>query len=284
MQMKNIRIGIGQLNTRDDLNANVETIRRMVARCADEGADLVAFPECSTYLSSTGIELVAQYIDGEIITTFRDLAKKHRVFIHNGSFIEKNPAGEKSYNTTVLIDRAGEIVATYRKVHLFDMALDEKRTYQESSRYDRGEDIVVARTDIGDFGLSICYDLRFPELYRALTLNGARLVFVPAAFTLYTGKDHWEALLRARAIENQVFIVAPGQYGERPGGNLSYGNSMVIDPWGTVIARSSDRVDTVLADIKWDYQDQVRESLPSLKNRVEMDQLNRITIDWETGR
>lgn len=281
--MKNVRIGIGQLNTRDDVSANLKVIERMVAQCADDGADLVAFPECSTYLSSSGLEVVAQDLDGEIITTFRELAKKHRVYIHNGSFIEKNSSGEKSYNTTVLIDSTGEIVATYRKIHLFDMVLDAQRTYQESKRYDRGEEIVVAGTDIGDFGLSICYDLRFPELYRALTLSGARLIFVPAAFTLYTGKDHWEALLRARAIENQVFIVAPGQYGERPGGNLSYGNSMVIDPWGTVIARSTDRVDTIMADIKWDYQDQVRKSLPSLTNRVDMDQLNRVTIDSKTG-
>ncbi len=143
-------------------------------------------------------------------------------------------------------------------------------TYRESDRYKRGSSVVNLNTKIGNLGFTICYDLRFPELYRELTFRGARLIIVPAAFTMFTGKDHWEALLRARAIENQVYIAAPNQIGEHPDNKMCYGNSMIIDPWGKVIARASDKTGTIVTDIDWDYLDEVRSKLPSLKNRVDL--------------
>jgi predicted amidohydrolase len=277
--MKKLRIGLGQLNTRDNIEENLKTIEKIVADCASQGAQLVAFPEASTYLSQHGAYEIAQGLDGAIISTLKTLARQYKVYIHNGSFIEKDPMSPKLFNTTVLIDPLGEIVATYRKIHLYDVEIAENLVYKESKKYNRGDSVVNVNTGIGDFGLTICYDLRFPELFRKLTLNGAKLIFVPAAFTLFTGKDHWEALLRARAIENQVYIVAVGQFGERPVGKMSFGNSMVIDPWGTVIAKASDRVCSLVADIDWEYQEHVRQSLPSLSNRVDLTDMNIVEID-----
>lgn len=277
--MGKLKIGIGQLNTQDDLKKNLESIEKVVAECSDQGAKLVAFPECSTYLSQSGAREIAETLEGSIIGKFRELAKKHNVYIHNGSFIEKRHGQEKLSNTSVLIDNEGGIAAVYRKIHLFDVEIDENTSFRESNRYQGGDAMVNVKTDIGEFGMSICYDLRFPELFRQLALNGAKIIFVPAAFTLFTGKDHWEVLLKARAIENQVYIVAPGQFGERPVKKMSFGNSMVIDPWGTVIAKASDRVCSFVADLDLDYEDHVRRVLPSLNNRVELGKLKQAVID-----
>lgn len=277
--MKKLRIGIGQLNTQDDLKKNLESIEKAVAYCAEQGANLVAFPECSTYLSQNGAKEHAETLEGPIIGRISELAKKHKVYIHNGSFIEKRPGYDKLFNTSVLIDTDGQIAVVYRKIHLFDVEIDENRTYKESNRYQSGDTIVNVKTELGDFGMTICFDLRFPELFRNLAIHGAKIIFVPAAFTLFTGKDHWEALLKARAIENQVYIVAAGQFGERPISKMSFGNSMVIDPWGTVIARASDRVCSFVADIDLEYLDHVRKVLPSLNNRVDIEKLEYTYID-----
>ncbi len=262
------RIGLGQLNTRDNIKQSFREIERITAECADRGVELVVFPELSTYLSESGTSAVAEDLDGSIIGEFKSLAVKYGLYIHNGSFIEKAPAGEKVFNTSVLINPSGKIEALYRKIHLFDSNLGKNISYRESDRFERGKERVTAKTPVGDFGFSICYDLRFPELFRALTFEGAKLIFIPAAFTLLTGKDHWEALLRARAIENQVYIAAPNQIGEHHVHKICYGNSMVIDPWGKVIARASDKTGVITADIDWDYLEEVRTKLPSLKNRV----------------
>jgi predicted amidohydrolase len=277
--MKKLRIGIGQLNTQDDLKKNIEAIEKAVVECTDQGAQLVVFPECSTYLSQNGAREHAETLQGPIIGKLSQLARKYNVYIHNGSFIEKREGYEKLFNTSVLIDNEGNIAAMYRKIHLFDVEIDENTTYKESNRYQYGDTMVNVKTELGDFGMTICYDLRFPELFRNLAINGAKVIFVPAAFTLFTGKDHWEALLKARAIENQVYIVAPGQFGERPIKKMSFGNSMVIDPWGTVIAKASDRVCSFVADIDLDYVDHVRKVLPSLNNRVDIEILKKINIE-----
>ncbi len=268
--MNNLRIGIGQLNTKDNIDKSFAQIEQQTLECSDKGAELVVFPELSTYLSETSTFKIAQTIDGEIISRFKELAIRHKIYIHNGSFIEKSDISKKSYNTSVLINPEGKIEVVYRKIHLFDIELGQKLTYRESDRYERGNSIINLKSDIGNFGFSICYDLRFPELYRELTFRGAKLIFVPAAFTLFTGKDHWESLLRARAIENQVYIVAPNQIGEHPDSKFCYGNSMVIDPWGKVIARASDKAGVIVTDIDWDYIDDVRGKLPCLKNRVNL--------------
>jgi deaminated glutathione amidase len=269
-EMDKLKIGIGQLNTGDDTEKALAEIERLTEEIAESGARLAVFPELSSYLSELEISNAAQSLEGNIISRFRTLAKKHSIFIHNGSFIEDSGKGGKAFNTSVFINPDGEIEAVYRKIHLFDIDLDTGLRYRESDRYESGSSIITHSSEIGDLGFSICYDLRFPELFRQLTFRGAKLIFVPAAFTLFTGKDHWEALLRARAIENQVYIAAPNQIGEHPDGKLCYGNSMIIDPWGTVIARASDRVEAVITEIDWEYLEVIRGKLPSLKNRVNL--------------
>ena len=199
--MDKLRIGLGQLNTRDNIENSFEEIESLTAECSSRGAQLVVFPELSTYLSETSTKGAAQTPDGEIISRFKELAEKYNIYIHNGSFIEKSETDRKSFNTSVLINPSGKIEAVYRKIHLFDIEVNRKLTYRESDRYERGNSIINLSSRIGDFGFSICYDLRFPELYRELAFRGAKLIFVPAAFTMYTDKDHWESLLRARAIE-----------------------------------------------------------------------------------
>jgi len=268
--MNKLRIGLGQLNTRDNIENSFEQIELITEECSARGAQIVVFPELSTYLSETSIKTAAQTLDGGIISRFKELAKKYNVYIHNGSFNEKSETTGKSYNTSVLINPSGKIEAVYRKIHLFDIEVNKELTYRESDRYERGNSIVNFSSGIGDFGFSICYDLRFPELYRELAFRGAKLIFVPAAFTMYTGKDHWESLLRARAIENQVYIAAPNQIGEHPDNKSCYGNSMIIDPWGKVIAKASDNVGIIVTDINWDYLGDVRRKLPSLENRVDL--------------
>lgn len=266
--MKKLRVGLGQLNTRVDIEESFRQIELQTAECSKEGVQLVVFPEMSTYLSEAPAMGMAQSIDGEIISWFKNLAEKYNIYIHNGSFIEKSEIDGKSFNTSVLINPLGKIEAVYRKIHLFDIGLSKKLIYRESDLYEKGNSIINLNSNLGKFGFSICYDLRFPELYRELTFRGAKLIFVPAAFTMFTGKDHWEVLLRARAVENQVYIIAPNQIGEHPDNKFCYGNSMIIDPWGKVIARASDRVGIITADIDWDYLEDVREKLPSLMNRV----------------
>ncbi|MEJ7757325.1 MAG: nitrilase-related carbon-nitrogen hydrolase [Nocardioidaceae bacterium] len=174
---------------------------------------------------------------------------------------------EKVYNTSVLLDPQGEQIARYRKIHLFDIEVAGQVQANESAIMAPGDEVVVARTDLASVGISICYDLRFPELYRSLTLNGAQIILSPAAFTLYTGKDHWELLVRARAVENAVYMVAPAQFGKHPPAEHSFGNTMIVDPWGAVIARASDRETAVVADVDLDWQSTVRRSLPSLGAR-----------------
>ncbi len=271
--MNKLRIGLGQLNTKDNIENSFEEIESLTAECSSMGAQLVIFPELSTYLSETSVQTASQTLNGEIISRFKELAKKYNVYLHNGSFIEKAEKTGKSYNTSVLINPAGRVEALYRKIHLFDIEIDNELSYRESDRYERGDSVENISTGIGDFGFSICYDLRFSELYRKLALRGAKLIFVPAAFTMFTGKDHWEALLRARAIENQVYIIAPNQIGKHPDNKTCYGNSMIIDPWGKVIARASDKVGALVADIDWDYLEDIRCKLPSLKNSVDLQKM-----------
>ncbi|SHH89834.1 carbon-nitrogen hydrolase family protein [Clostridium grantii] len=274
--MNKLRIGLGQINTRTNVDENFKVINKIVSECSQQGAEMVIFPECSTYLSQKGAIENAQFLNGTIIDKFKSLAKEYNVYIHNGSYIEKDENSDKAFNTSVLINPKGEIEATYRKIHLYDVDMGENLVYKESNIFNRGDSIVNISNELGDFGMTICYDLRFPELFRKLTLNGAKLIFVPAAFTVHTGKDHWEALLKARAIENQIYIVAVGQIGERADKKVSFGNSMVIDPWGTVIAKASERVCSTVVDVDWDYLEHTRKILPSLNNRVDIDKLKTV--------
>jgi len=262
-----VRVAIVQLTSTDDLAANLTEAERLVRQAAAAGAQLVALPEMFAFLRREGRPIrCAQDVDGEIVGTARGWARELGVRLLAGSFPEQVSGEDRVYNTSVLVSPEGEIEAVYRKLHLFDVDLEEG-SYRESDRIAPGDEVVVAKTPIGGVGLSICYDLRFPELYREMAARGARFVTVPSAFTRETGKDHWEVLLRARAIENQVFVIAPAQCGRHSEERSSHGRSLLIDPWGVVLAQLGDRPGIALADCDLDEQERVRRRLPALRHR-----------------
>jgi nitrilase len=254
----------------DDVGANLTAAAKFVAQAADQGAELVALPENFAFLRREGMAIpCAQGVGGEIVGALRSWARTHRVWLVGGTFHEAVPGDERVANTCAAISPDGEIAALYRKIHLFDVDLTAQggQAYRESERVVPGAEPASFETPFGVVGLSICYDVRFPELYRRLVERGARFLCVPAAFARETGRDHWEVLLRARAIENQCFVLAPAQCGEHPGGRLTYGRSMVVDPWGLVLARAADRPGPVIADCYLEEQDRIRAALPALRHR-----------------
>jgi deaminated glutathione amidase len=254
-----------QLNSTADKGRNVLTAERLVRAAAAAGAELVALPEKWNMLAA-GEEIVAaaETLDGPSLGAARGWARELGIHLLAGSICERGPA--KAFNTSVLIGPDGHDLAVYRKIHLFDVDAGGV-SYRESDHEEPGSEIVAV--DFGEIvvGLTVCYDLRFPELYRILALREARLITVPSAFTLATGPDHWETLLRARAIENQVFVLAPNQYGEAPPHYRSYGRSAIVDPWGVILATAADEECFIAAELDLDAQDRVRQSLPSLANR-----------------
>jgi predicted amidohydrolase len=264
-----VRVAVVQMNSQDDKAANHERAEGLVAQAAAWGPDLVVLPELWTYLGPRKRHAeVAEPIPGETSELLGRLASRYRFWLVAGSYLEAVEGTERFYNTSLALSPDGEIVARYRKLHLFDIEVDGK-TYQESATVAPGAETVVTQLGRATVGLSICYDLRFPELYRRLAAQGARLVTVPAAFTMETGKDHWEVLLRARAIENQVYVLAAAQCGPHPPTNVCYGNAMVVDPWGVVLARAGYREGVVVADLDFGEQERVRQSLPALRHRRE---------------
>jgi predicted amidohydrolase len=264
-----IRAAVIQMTSTADLSANLAAARELVGAAAGRGAQLIALPENFAYLRREGEAIpCAQDLDGEIVGTVRSLAREHGVWLLGGTFPEA-AAGGRIHNTSVLVSPAGEVTAVYRKIHLFDVDLGASGggAYNESAVVAPGEDVVVAPTPFGDLGLSVCYDVRFPELYRAMADRGARFIAVPSAFTPETGKDHWEVLLRARAIENQAFVLAPAQCGRHSQDRRSYGRSLIVDPWGLVLAQATDRPGAVVADCDLDSLEEIRRTLPSLRHR-----------------
>jgi len=261
-----LRVAVVQLNSTADKDRNLEAAERLVHAAAADGAELVALPEKWNLLAD-GAELLAgaEPLDGPTLTAARAWARELGVHLLAGSVSEQGPDG-KAFNTSVLIGPDGDDLAAYRKIHMFDVDVDGI-AYRESDHEEPGKEIVVASLPQANLGLSVCYDLRFPELYRILAVRGARIVAVPSAFTLATGRDHWEVLLRARAIEDQVFVLAPNQVGEAPPHFRSYGRSTIVDPWGVVLATAPDEEGFVAADLDLAAQERVRESLPSLANR-----------------
>ncbi len=228
----------------------------------------MALPENFAFLRREGAPIpCAQDIDGEIVSALRELARAHGVRILGGTFPEAIPGDVRVHNTSVLVSPEGEIEAVYRKIHLFDVDLGPEARFTESSRIAPGREVVVAKTPIGAIGLSVCYDVRFPELYRAMAARGALLLAVPSAFTPQTGKDHWEVLLRARAIENQAFVLAAAQCGRHSPERASHGRSLVVDPWGLVLAQAGDRPGVILADCDLDELAAIRRRLPALEHR-----------------
>ncbi|MDW8060825.1 MAG: carbon-nitrogen hydrolase family protein [Thermomicrobium sp.] len=263
-----LRLGLVQMNSRSDKEENLATAERLIGEAVDRGAELVALPEYVNFLGPRELhDANAEPIPGPTTERFAGLARRYRIYLLGGSILERSEVPGKYYNTSVLFSPDGELLATYRKIHLFDVDLTGNVTSNESATILPGDRVVTAEVAGHTVGLTICYDVRFPELYRLLALAGAELVFVPAAFTLYTGKDHWHVLLRARAIENQCYVAAPAQIGPHDPGQHCYGHSLVADPWGTVIAEATNRVGVVVTTIDFAYLREVRRQLPSLANR-----------------
>jgi predicted amidohydrolase len=262
-----VRAAAVQLNSTGEKGRNLAAAESLVRAAAADGAELVALPEKWNLLAG-GEELAAgaEPLDGPSLTAARGWARTLGIHLLAGSVSELVEDEEKAFNTSVLIGPDGEDLAVYRKIHLFDVEAGGV-VYRESQYEQPGSEIVTAPLGELIAGLTICYDLRFPELFRILALRDARLITVPSAFTLATGRDHWEVLLRARAIENQVFVLAPNQVGEAPPHYSSFGRSAIVDPWGVVLATAPDEECYICADLDLEAQDRVRASLPSLANR-----------------
>jgi predicted amidohydrolase len=263
-----MRAAAVQLNSNNDKDHNLEAAARLVAEAARDGAELVVLPEKWNLLGTPDdLRAGAEELEhGHSLEAARGWARELGIELVAGSIAERVEGEEKLFNTSVLIDPHGEIVAVYRKIHLFDVEVGGT-VYRESDAERPGEEIVTAAAAGVELGLSVCYDLRFPELYRIMAVRGARVIAVPSAFTLVTGRAHWEVLLRARAIENQAFIVGAGQVGEAPPHYNSYGHSAIVDPWGVVLAQATDGECFIAADLDLSEQQRIRESLPSLANR-----------------
>jgi predicted amidohydrolase len=261
-----LRAAAVQLNSTSDKARNLATAERLVRAAADDGAALVALPEKWNLLAA-GDELLAgaEALNGPSLSAARGWARELGIHLLAGSIAERGE-GERASNTSLLIGPTGDDLAVYRKIHMFDVDAGGV-SYRESEHEQPGSKLVTAPIGELSVGLSVCYDLRFPELFRILALRGARLLAVPSAFTLATGRDHWEVLLRARAIENQAFVLAPNQVGEAPPHFSSFGHSAIVDPWGVVLASAPDEECFVAAELDLEAQDRVRESLPSLANR-----------------
>ncbi|MBI1746404.1 MAG: carbon-nitrogen hydrolase family protein [Acidobacteria bacterium] len=261
------RVAAIQLTSTDDWANNLETAEGFIHEAADQGAELVGLPENFAFLrADSQTTPCGQTLDGEFLQRMATVAQQRQLHILCGSIPERIADSDLIYNTSVLLGPCGDRLAVYRKIHLFDVNLPGGAVFQESRFVRPGNEIIVIDTRLGKIGLTICYDLRFPEIYRRLTQAGAEIIFVPSAFTEYTGKDHWEVLLRARAIENLAYIVAPAQYGQHNPTRRSYGKSMIIDPWGNVIARASDKPGPILAEIDYDFQSKIRQELPCLNH------------------
>lgn len=287
-----------QMSAGSDKTANLERAERLIRVAAARGVNLVALPEMFNWRGpSPHAPAAAEALDGESLGRMARLASELRIHLVAGSIAERTSAdrtsgertsGERtsdertsderasaertsddstrSYNTSVLFGPDGARLAVYRKIHLFDVDLPGRVTVRESESKLPGTAVVSASTPLGEIGLSVCYDIRFPELYRRLAFAGAQIITLPSAFTFPTGEAHWETLIRARAIENQVYLIAPAQWGPNPKGYSDYGNSMIVDPWGRVLARAADQEGVVVAPLDIDYLERVRRELPALQH------------------
>ena len=263
--MRKYLMAVVQMDTRDNKDANLKTACGFIDEATAKGAKFVSFPEVFNVIDD-GQEAPELVPEGRTISLMAEKAREHGIWIHCGSIAEVNPDGDRKFNTTAVLDPTGKMVAKYRKLHTFDITLPDGSVAEESAKIKPGDKMVTVETEMGHLGLSICYDIRFGAMFRLMALRGAQVIFTPANFTMPTGKDHWETILRTRAIENGVYIVAPDQIGKKAD-FTAYGNSLVADPWGTVIARAPDRPGVIYAEIDLDYLDAVRAKIPSLLNR-----------------
>jgi predicted amidohydrolase len=258
-----------QLNSTEDKNRNLAAADRLTREAASDGAELVVLPEKFNVLGTPDdYRRGAEALDGPTIGWARNSARELGIDLVAGSIVERREGRDKLSNTSVHVRPDGEVKAVYRKIHMFDVVVGGQ-TYRESETEEAGDDVVLSETAEGiPLGLTVCYDLRFPELFRILAVKGARILSVPAAFTKVTGQAHWDVLVRARAIENQAFVVAADQTGTHPPDKESFGGSTIVDPWGEVLGLAGEGEAVVAADLDLSRQDEVREQLPSLANRM----------------
>ena len=262
--------GVVQVTSGADLERNLDRSRALVEEAAGMGAKLIVLPENFAFLGEheTAKMAVAEAVpgDGRILSTMRQLARDQKVDLVLGGMPEAVSATHV-HNTSVYVDARGDIRGIYRKIHLFDVAIPDGAVYRESASVKPGDEAVIVDAGFGKVGLTICYDLRFPELYRSLVREGARILTVPAAFTLHTGRDHWHPLLKARAIENLAFVLAAAQFGRHNAKRVTFGHACIVDPWGHVLAEVGDREGVAVADLDFAYQDRMRRELPALEHR-----------------
>jgi predicted amidohydrolase len=263
-----LRVACVQLNASPSKTDNIERAERLVGEAAGTGAELVVLPEKWNGIGPADFmrEVAEPLDDGETVAAMSRWAREHGITLVGGSIAERREGREKLSNTCAVFDPQGDIVATYRKIHMFDVEVGG-HVYRESESEEPGDGPVLTEVDDWKIGLTVCYDLRFPELYRVLAVEGAEILTVPAAFTLFTGKDHWELLLRARAVENQCYVVAPNQWGTYTDGKASYGRSTIVDPWGVVLAQAPDGDGVIAAELDRGRLEEIRRTLPSLANR-----------------
>jgi predicted amidohydrolase len=261
-----MRVAAVQMTSSADRGRNLEAAAALVRRASGAGARLIVLPEKWPYVHGPRMLEGAEPLDGPSVGAARGWARELGVAIVAGSVIERVEGERLARNTSVLVQPDGAVSAVYRKMHMFDVDVGGV-AYRESALTAPGEEVVVGEALGRRIGMSVCYDLRFPELYRHLSAAGADVIVVPAAFTEFTGRDHWEPLLRARAIENQAFVIAAGQHGTHDDGTVSHGRSMVIDPWGVVLAQAPDGEGLAVADLDFVRMAQVRETLPALRHR-----------------
>lgn len=263
-----MRIAAVQMTSGADKAQNLDVATRLIRKAAESGAKFAGVPENFSWMGPEPERAAnAETLEGETLARMASLARELRITVLAGSVLETGAPGGRLFNTSVLFGPDGGRLGVYRKIHLFDVEVGDGQTYRESAAVAPGTDVVVAESPVGKIGLSVCYDLRFPELYRKHAEAGAVLLTVPAAFTLMTGKDHWEVLLRARAIENQAYVIAPAQQGRHPKDRLTWGHAMVVDPWGLVVARASEGEGLAMAELDTEYLAKVRRSLPALQHR-----------------
>ena len=263
-----MKIGIAQMNTQDDKSKNLVQAEELIDRLAAQGAQFIILPEYFHFLGQEeDMPKNAESMEGQSLELNRRKAQEHRVHLHSGSFLEKE--NDNIYNTSAVIDPRGNIIAKYRKIFLFDVETPGGFVYKESATITSGNEVVTFK--VGDiiFGMSVCYDLRFPEMYRRLMKMEAQVILVPAAFTLQTGRDHWELLLRARAVENLSWVISSAQWGPHPPNFTCYGRSMVINPWGLVVAQAPDGVSCLTAEIDMDIVKGTRLTFPALSHTRE---------------
>lgn len=261
------RIAVGQLTSGADVDVNLAACARLCAQAKERGALLLVLPENFAFMGKGDGETqkIMEPLSGPLFTRFRALAREHGLWVSFGGFPEKHDES-RAHNAHVLVDDQGEIRSVYRKIHLFDVEIGVSQ-YRESAAINAGKDLVVADSPVGKLGLTVCYDLRFPELYGALRQHGAQVLMVPAAFTLVTGKEHWEVLLRARAIENQCYVAAAAQTGRHNEKRDTFGHALIVDPWGTVVAQCRDGEGVAVADVDAAWIDSVRGRIPVEKHR-----------------